>query len=149
MGDAKRRGGTFPRGAFITCRSRDARNLLRRRVGADRRTLPRRPRRQHDPRRRHDLDGTDGKSWGEGDAHAQTVQTLRNIERALVNAGATIADVVRTRFFCRDIARSQEIGQAHVHFFRDVRPGSTMVQIKRLVDPDMLVEIEADAIVES
>ena len=89
----------------------------------------------------------EGKLVGRGDARAQTVQTLRNIRTALERAGARIEDVVRTRVYVTDIARWEEIGRAHGEVFRDVRPASTMVEVKRLVDPDMLVEIEAEAII--
>ena len=82
-----------------------------------------------------------------GDAYAQTVQTLRNIERALHQAGATMADVVRTRIFVTDMSRWQEIGRAHGEFFANVRPAAAMVEVVRLIDPAMLVEIEADAYV--
>ena len=91
------------------------------------------------------LDGN-GKVVGIGDPYAQTLQILRNIEAALAKAGARLQDVVRTRTFTTDISRWQEIGKAHGEFFRDIRPASTMVEISRLIDPGMLVEIEVDAI---
>jgi len=90
--------------------------------------------------------GDDGKVAGLGDMYAQTKQAIRNIERALSQAGATLANVVRTRTFVTDISRFEEVAKAHGEAFSDIRPAATVVEVKALVDKEMLVEIEADAV---
>ncbi|HEX7338133.1 MAG TPA: RidA family protein [Gemmatimonadales bacterium] len=89
---------------------------------------------------------TNGRVVGEGDPYAQTVQAIRNIDRALRAAGASLSDVVRTRMYVIDIDQWSAIGRAHGEFFGSVRPASTMVEVKRLIAPEMLIEIEADAV---
>lgn len=86
-----------------------------------------------------------GNLVGVGDGYKQTVQAIRNIERALKKAGATLANVVRTRMFVTDISRWEEYGRAHREFFGKIRPCATMVEVRALIDPNMLIEIEAEA----
>ena len=93
--------------------------------------------------------GEDGALVAPGDMYAQSKQVLRNIEKALAQAGASMADVVRTRMYVTDVSRSDEVARAHGEAFADIRPAATMVAVAALIDPEMLVEIEAEAIIGS
>jgi len=89
----------------------------------------------------------DGQVIGKGDAYLQTMHIFKTIEEALVKVGASMTDVVRTRMYVTDISKWEEVGKAHGEYFRDIKPVATMVEVRALIDPDLLVEIEVQAIV--